>query len=203
MLIRNSFPAGIYYQFLEKFILPGLMRHSIEPNHFTLVGLLLAIVVPFGFYIHPVLGFLFIVLSGLADSIDGIMARNHGMDTDFGAFLDSSMDRISDFFYLFGFWTLFWNSDKIILASSLIFLSFLFSTMISYVKAKAKELKYKCEVGLMERGFRTIYLIIWALLLCILPSIQEAILWTGLALYCALTMLTVTQRIIYIKSQLK
>ena len=139
MHIRNSCPARAYYRILEKFILPGLMRLSIAPNHFTFVGLVLAIFVPFGFYVHPVLGFIFIILSGIADSIDGMMARNHGMDTNFGSFLDSSIDRISDFFYLFGFWTLFWNYERIILASSLVFLSFLFTAMISYVKAKAKE----------------------------------------------------------------
>ncbi len=202
MPIRNSFPAKLFYQVLEKSFLSKLTHHSIKPDHFTLLGLILAIMVPFGFYAHPILGFLFILSSGVADAVDGLMARNHGMDSNFGAFLDSSLDRFSDFFYIFGFWVLFWGSDRMILASTLIFLSLLFASMISYVKAKAEGLGYKCEVGLMERGLRTLFLIVWALLLSLFPSVLEIILWSGLILYSATTLFTVIQRIIYIKSQL-
>jgi len=203
MPIRNSFPAKLFYRVLEKLVLPKLKPYFLRPDHFTLLGLILAVMVPFGFYIHPIFGLLFMILSGTADSIDGLMARNNGMNTDFGAFLDSSLDRFSDFFYLFGFWVLFWGHDKIIIAGSLIFLSLLFTTMISYVKSKAEGLSHKCEVGLMERGLRVIYLMIWALLLSIFPAYFNIILWIGLILYCILTLFTVIQRIVFIRSQLK
>ena len=168
-----------------------------------MLGLGFAAIVPFGFYVHPVFGLLFIMLSGISDVIDGLVARNRGMDSGFGAFLDSSIDRISDFFYLFGFWVLFWKGDRLILASSLIFFSLIFTFMISYLKAKAESLGSTCEKGFMERGVRTVYLLIWALLICIHPSASGPIRWFGLILFVVLTLSTVIQRIVHIRIQLK
>ena len=195
MTLRKSFLAEPYYRWLDKRILPYVNRLTLSPNQFTLVGVLLAAAVPIGFFLHPVVGLLFMLISGFADTLDGLLARRRNVASTFGALLDSTLDRISDFFYIFGFWTLFWNSDRFILASGLIFASSLTTVMISYVKARSEALGGTCSIGWMERGWRTIYLIIWAFLICVLPPLADLILWAGLVLYFVLTSITVLQRI--------
>ncbi|MDP4727134.1 MAG: CDP-alcohol phosphatidyltransferase family protein [Desulfobacterales bacterium] len=195
MTLRKSFLAEPYYRWLDKRILPYVNRLTLSPNQFTLVGVLLAAAVPIGFFLYPVVGLLFMLISGFVDTLDGLLARRRNAASTFGAFLDSTLDRISDFFYIFGFWTLFWNSDRFILASGLIFASSLTTVMISYVKARSEALGGTCSIGWMERGWRTIYLIIWAFLICVLPPLADLILWAGLVLYFVLTSITVLQRI--------
>ena len=171
MALRNSILADYFYRFLKRTHLSKIEDSLLKPNQLTVLGLVLAVFVPFGFYVHPFWGLLFMALSGFADAMDGLVAKNQGINTVFGAFLDSSFDRISDFFYLFGFWVLFWRSEQLIVASALILFSILFTFMISYTKARIEGLGGTCEVGLMERGARTLYLIVWAFLLCILPPV--------------------------------
>jgi CDP-diacylglycerol--glycerol-3-phosphate 3-phosphatidyltransferase len=197
MTLRKSFLSEPYYRWLDKRFLPHVNRLTLSPNQFTLVGLLLAAAVPIGFLLHPFVGLLFMLISGFADTLDGLLARRRNAASVFGAFLDSTLDRISDFFYLFGFWILFWNANRFILASGLIFASSFATVMISYVKARAEALGGTCSIGWMERGWRTIYLIIWAFLICVMPPLVDLILWAGLALYFILTSITVLQRILY------
>ena len=142
-------------------------------------------------------------LSGVADSLVGIMAKKSGSSSQQGAFLDSTLDRISDFFYLGGFWILFRQAAYFHLATALVLTALLLTMMISYVKARAEALGASCKTGLMERGWRTVYLLSWALLICVLPSQRTIILWIGLAAYLLLTLQTVIQRIRHVRSQLK
>jgi CDP-diacylglycerol--glycerol-3-phosphate 3-phosphatidyltransferase len=71
--------------------------------------------------------------------------------------------------------------------------------LVSYVKARAEGLGGSCKTGLMTRAPRVIYLMAWAVLLTLLPASRAAILWSGLAVYTALTILTVIQRIVHVK----
>lgn len=194
MNIRESALAGYIYRFLEKQLLPRTQGIIKRPDHFTILGLVLALLVPVGFFIHPFWGFIFMGLSGLADIMDGLLAKKQNAASARGAFLDSSIDRISDFLYLAGIWVLFLKNEQIVLGSLLVWLSMLSTFMISYVKARAEGLNVRCRKGLMERGLRTVYLVVWALLLSIWPRV----LWAGLVLYCALTAATVIQRILHI-----
>ena len=203
MDLRTSFIGHGYYRLLENRVLPKLNRWRLNPNHLTVAGVTLAALVPAGFYFHPALGFLLMGLSGVADSLDGIMAKNRGTASKQGAFLDSSLDRVSDFFYLAGFWVLFRHEDQFLLATALIFAALLLTSMISYVKARAEALGAGCRVGFMERGWRTVYLLSWALLISLVPSHRSLILWIGLSAYLLLTLQTVTNRIQHIRSQLR
>ncbi len=203
MALRNTLIADLYFRVVNKFIVPQLIHFSISPNQITISGLILALFVPVGFYLHPAVGFFVMGLSAMTDSLDGLIARNQAKESSFGAFLDSSLDRASDFFYLMGFWVLFWDQDAFILASAIIFLNLLCTFMISYLKAKADVLNCTCNVGLLERGLRTVYLLVWALALSILPEYVNEILWVGLVLYALLALLTVFQRINQIHCNLK
>ena len=202
MSLRENSLALIYYRFIDKTFLPVLKNLAITPNQYSLIGLLLAIAVPIGFFLDPGLGLGLIVLSGFADTLDGIIARRRRTASQIGAFIDSTFDRISDFCYLFGIWVLFWQMQGIILSSALIFVSFLMTFMVSYVKARATTLGVSCDIGWMERGYRTLYLIVWVMLICILPGYRNMILWSGLVLYLVLTSATALQRIIQTRSKL-
>jgi len=202
MTLRNSILADYFYRILERALIPKLEHPLVRPNRFTVLGLLFALAVPISFYVHPFWGMLLIGLSGSADALDGLVAKNQRKRTVFGAFLDSSFDRISDCFYLIGFWTLFWEDKRFILATSLIFLSLLFTFMISYSKAKAESLESACEVGFMDRGVRVVFLIAWALILCIFYKNTFIILWSGLVSYCALTLFTLIHRVLYVRARM-
>jgi CDP-diacylglycerol---glycerol-3-phosphate 3-phosphatidyltransferase len=203
MTIRNSHAALLLYRLSEKWLIPILQRHLPNPNQLSLLGLILAMAVPVGFTLHPLGGFVFLCLSGLADVLDGQLARKLDRQSRFGAFWDSSLDRLADFFYLMGFWILFFGHVGQTAATVLIFLSLFFTLMISYVKARAEALGGVCDQGLMDRAIRTLYLIVWALLLGLMPGAYGKILWAGLGLFCLLTLLTVIQRMALVRTSLK
>jgi phosphatidylglycerophosphate synthase len=202
MTLRNSSLAEYYYRAAGKILLARVAKLPLTPNHFTLLGLIVAMLVPLGFWMHPVFGLIFMTVSGGADTLDGWFARQHGTSSKSGAFLDSTADRISDVLYLFGFWILFWDQDGVLLSGSLMFIGVLFTLMISYVKARAEALGGACNVGWMERGWRTLFLILWAFLLCALASSRNRVLWAGLVLYLLLTGTTVVQRIRFARRSL-
>jgi len=69
MVLRKSFLAEPYYRWLDKRILPYVNRLTLSPNQFTLVGVLLAAAVPIGFFLHPVVGLLFMLISNLINNL--------------------------------------------------------------------------------------------------------------------------------------
>jgi CDP-diacylglycerol--glycerol-3-phosphate 3-phosphatidyltransferase len=158
--------------------------------------------VPLGFWAHPFLGFGLIVVSGIADSLDGLMARHQKRSSTWGAFLDSSLDRISDFFYLLGFWVLLSRHAAQVWVTLAVFVCLLLTLLISYTKCRAEALGCRCPVGLMDRGVRVVYLILWALVIGLIPAHETATLWLGLALYALLCLATVIHRIRYIQGQI-
>ncbi len=196
MDLRNSLLARAYFALLDKSLLTWLKKSQISPNQLTLLGLFIAVLVPAGFLLHSWLGFFCLGLSAAADSLDGPLARHRGEQSLLGAFLDSTADRIADFFYLCGFWILFWlQTDKRFLASLLVFSAFLLTVLISYIKARIEGLGGSCNLGLMGRAPRTIYLICWAFLLALFTGQQELLLWSGLILLWLLLLFTVGQRL--------
>ncbi|MCF8105933.1 MAG: CDP-alcohol phosphatidyltransferase family protein [Desulfohalobiaceae bacterium] len=199
MSLRASRMAERYFFLLQELVLPRIPSSLARPNRLTCLGLFFALLAPFGFWLHPFFGFLGIGFSGLADSLDGMAARSRQEGSRYGAFLDSSLDRISDSLYLLGFWVLFWESSFFIAASVGIFIGLVLTLLISYSKARAEGLGGKCSAGLLERDLRVVYLLIWSLVLSFAPG-EMAVLWTGLVLYLVLTMLTVVQRMRHIRT---
>ncbi len=197
MDLRSSKGARLYYNFIDSWLISPVQRFSLGPNSLTYLGMILAALVPLGFCLSPWFGFVLIILSGLADNLDGHLARKMGLQSLYGKFLDSSVDRVSDFFYLIGFMTLFWLSDERgLLFVFLFFLALLLTFMISYTKAKIESLGQECSTGFMDRFVRVAYFLLWALVLSICPGLEKEILWIGLIVYLILTLTTVSQRIL-------
>ncbi len=201
--LRTSSLAAAYYKLLQRYLLSHLRKWGLTPDRLTWAGLLVSMTVPLGFWVHPFLGFILILFSGLADSLDGQMARHENKSSLWGAFLDSSLDRISDFSYLLGFWVLLRQHANPVWATLTVLICILSTMMISYTKARAEGLGLDCPVGFMERGARVTFLLIWALVLTLLPGQSAICLWLGIVLYGALCLATIIQRVRYVRQQIK
>jgi CDP-diacylglycerol---glycerol-3-phosphate 3-phosphatidyltransferase len=126
-------------------------RLGIHPNTITLVGMLLqvGIGVLFGFGYLRLGGVLLLVVSPV-DALDGLLARTLGKQSRFGAFLDSTFDRISDASLILGLAAYdIWRGDY--LSVALLLVATVASMMVSYVRARAEALGFSCKVGLLTR----------------------------------------------------
>lgn len=166
-------------------------RLGISPNAMTLLGLLGstlgAALLALGYI--PAGGWV-ILLSGATDAIDGTMARLRGKTTRFGAFLDSSTDRLEELF-VFGALAIFFalGSDAAGVAAA--FAAAIGSVMVSYTKARAESLGFECKVGLLTRMER--YMVLCPLLILNLPF------WAAVAV-AVLGNFTALQRIWHVYS---
>jgi CDP-diacylglycerol--glycerol-3-phosphate 3-phosphatidyltransferase len=127
------------------------MRFDVSPNLISLVSVGVSfasgILYAYGIFFW---GGVVLLLSGLLDTLDGSIARLRKQSTRFGALLDSTLDRYSDFSVFAGL--LFFYRDHWVFF--IIILSIIGSFMVSYVKARAESLGATRVVGLMQRPER-------------------------------------------------
>lgn len=165
-----------------------------NPNAFTILGFFATIVAAL-FLLRErwVATGLMIILSGLFDLFDGVIARKLGRVTLLGGFLDSVLDRYSDLLLLLALLIHYLKNGR----SDLVVLTFIVTlgtVLIPYVRAKAESLQVACTVGLMERAERIILLSAGALF-----QWMEPVLW----ILAILTHFTVLQRIYYVWKKLR
>ncbi|HEX6968717.1 MAG TPA: CDP-alcohol phosphatidyltransferase family protein [Micromonosporaceae bacterium] len=143
----------------------GLLNLGVSPNTVTVVGAAGVLVGALGFGArgHLVPAALITAFFALTDLLDGTMARLRGGSTRFGAFLDSSLDRIADgaIFGAVAYW-LATRQDRWGLVAALLCL--VTGQVVSYVKARAEGLGMRCDVGLVERPERLLTIGVGALL---------------------------------------
>jgi CDP-diacylglycerol---glycerol-3-phosphate 3-phosphatidyltransferase len=139
---------------------------KITPTILTILGFLVGLVSVFYIWRGNFLyGAAFILLSGIIDTFDGTLARTAGKTSDFGALLDSTLDRYIEFVIILGLFGYFANSGdhNTILFQVLSLFALIGSTMVSYVKARGESLSYDCNVGIFQRPLRII-IFVFALL---------------------------------------
>lgn len=171
----------------------ALGRAGVGPNAITAAGVIIQCVTA-ALIVRgrlPAAG-LVAIAAGAADLADGAVAKARGLQSRFGALLDSSADRASDAL-VFGAlaWLYSGRPDerwKAMLALATLVASFL----VSYVKARAEGLGYECNVGIVERAERMI-LIIVGLLFGIVPVV--------LVILLVLSVVTLFQRIGHVWGQ--
>jgi CDP-diacylglycerol--glycerol-3-phosphate 3-phosphatidyltransferase len=137
-----------------------LVRKRIHPNILTTLGFLATCSGALAFTWHHVrtAGF-FVLLGGLFDILDGRVARLSGLGSKFGAFYDSTLDRISEIAVYFGILTLYNSYRQHLGDVGMIYLTMLAmagSLMISYTRARAEAMGLDCRVGLMPRAERIV-----------------------------------------------
>ena len=171
-----------------------ISEKKFTPNQLTLMGLALNFLAGWvyssGFFL---LAGLLVLAAGLGDLLDGPVARLTGKTSNFGAFLDSTVDRYSDFF-LFGGVAFYYATEELWLWF-LITLGILLGTFVtSYAKARAESLMPACSVGFLERAERVLLLALGSLIPPLLP-------WVLVFLFLG-TNATAIQRILFVRKSL-
>lgn len=177
-----------------------LARTRITPDALTLTGtagvvLGSALLLGRGVFFW---GVVVVSVFSLTDMLDGALARARGSGSIWGAFLDSTMDRVGDaaVFGSLAFWFARGGHAPVLSVVALICLTA--GAVTSYVKARAESLGMTCNVGLAERAERLIVvLLVTGLDGLGLPYVQAVGLW----LLAAATVLTVAQRLAAVHRQ--
>jgi CDP-diacylglycerol---glycerol-3-phosphate 3-phosphatidyltransferase len=198
MASLESLRGGVYG--IIKPLIDVLVRHRVHPNLLTTLGFVATLGAGMAFHQHYVraAGFL-ILLGGFFDILDGRVARLTGLGSKFGAFYDSTLDRISEIVVFMGILSLY-NSYRQELGDVgmiyLVMLAMAGSLMISYTRARAEALGLDCKVGLMPRAERVV--LIGAAALFFGQAWDGLVLKAVIVILAVLTNLTAFQRIVWV-----
>ena len=178
----------------------ALARMGVTPNVITIVGTIGVVAGAFGLYPPGELfwGTVLITVFVLFDMLDGVVARVTGGGTTWGAFLDSTLDRVADAAIFAGL--MLWlagKGDDLPLAVLTLY-CLVSGALVSYAKARAEGLGLTCDVGVAERGERILVVLV-AIGLDGL-GVPYA-LPTGLWLLAAASTVTVVQRFAVVRRQ--
>jgi len=199
--IKDGYTTGA--RTLASRSMTGLARTRVTPNALTAAGILLcataSILVLFESR-HEILffwlGAVVFVVGSLLDILDGALARAGGKTTPFGAFLDSTTDRMSEAFVL-GAIALVFSRDGETWALALTIAAIAGSLLVSYTRARAEAIGLKGDVGIGSRAERVV-VITGGLVLA-----PWGVLPWAIALLAATAWPTVVQRIVSVRRQLR
>jgi len=177
-----------------------LIRAGVRPNSITTVGtglvLVSAIVYATG---HIRIGGLLLLLSGVADTLDGQVARGGAMVTKFGAFYDSTLDRVGDGATFIGIGAFLLSAPDVAYRTPAVILcmvAILGSLLVSYARARAEGLGLDCKVGIAQRAERILGLGVASL---VFGAGRHALLLEAIvALLAVASLITVVQRFVYV-----
>lgn len=176
-----------YRDFLQKIIyviinpvIKGMIKIGFTPNLVTTTGFVLNLVAA-GMFLYAANEFTdsttivgwsggVILFAGLFDMMDGRLARMGNMSSKFGALWDSTLDRYSELFTLFGV-AMYLILNGWIISGIVTFFAMVGSVMVSYVRARAEGLGIECKVGLMQRPERVVLTSLGAILCGIFDNI--------------------------------
>ncbi|NVM34671.1 MAG: CDP-alcohol phosphatidyltransferase family protein [Candidatus Lokiarchaeota archaeon] len=177
-------------KFSAKLLFPlGKKLVKVPANYFTLFGLISAIITFFGFIFQfLIIIIVFLFITEFFDQLDGVVARLQG-PTTLGGFLDSTLDRIGDFFLFIGVILGGYTTIEI----GLIVLIGAFLTSYTRAKIEALGVDNLYGVGIIERTDRVPILFIGAI---VQIWFSTALWWTMIILAIG-TNITVIQRIIF------
>ncbi|MCX7794833.1 MAG: CDP-alcohol phosphatidyltransferase family protein [Thermodesulfovibrionales bacterium] len=134
------------------------LKIKIHPNVLSITGFLITLISAFLIPLSPFYSGMLLFVGGFFDMLDGIVARNRNLVSRFGAFLDSTLDRLSDALLFTGVAVLFYLRDEVN-HSLLSLLCLIFSFLVSYTRARIEGLGGECRIGLAERPERILILI--------------------------------------------
>jgi CDP-diacylglycerol--glycerol-3-phosphate 3-phosphatidyltransferase len=179
-----------------------LIESRLTPNAISLTGfalnLLAAALVWERLYF---LGGVAFVVGSVMDTLDGRYSRMSGKGTPFGAFLDSTLDRIEEGIVLTAVAADFAREGRSGAAAAVV-VAVLASLMVSYTRARAEALGVECKVGIATRPVRVVILAI-GLIFAKGASLGDfSLLAPAVYVLAALSVITVTQRIWHVKRTL-
>jgi len=190
-------------QELRSFTRDSLIESRLTPNAISMTGLVLnlaaaVLVVEKLFF----LGGVAFIVGSIMDTLDGRYSRMSGKGSPFGAFLDSTLDRIEEGIVLTAVaWYFAERGDEI--AASACVLVVLGSLMVSYTRARAEALGVECKVGLATRPVRVVILSIGLVFAKGAGLGDFELLAPAIYVMVALTALTVVQRVWHVRGELQ
>ena len=171
-----------------------LARTNITPSILTWLGFAItigaAVLIATGWLL---LAGIVVLLAGFFDMLDGALARYTNQVTRYGAFLDSTLDRVAEAMLLLGvlIWYLFQPYAVGIL---LVVVALISAQLVSYIRARAEALDLECQVGLFTRPERLIVLAIGLLIGQVTIALGIVILFS---------LVTIGQRSLHVWKQIK
>jgi len=173
-----------------------LIESRLTPNAISLTGLVLNVVAAVLVWNELFIpGGIAFIVGSVCDTLDGRYSRMSGKGTPFGAFLDSTLDRIEEGIVLTAIAVTFVDDGER-LATAAVVVAVLASLLVSYTRARAEALGVECKVGIANRAVRVVILSIGILLADI------GVLEYAVYVLAALGTVTVLQRIFHVRRQL-
>jgi CDP-diacylglycerol--glycerol-3-phosphate 3-phosphatidyltransferase len=180
-----------------------LIESRLTPNAISLTGFALCVVAAVliwqGWWIAGGIAF---IVGSVCDTLDGRYSRMSGKASPFGAFLDSTLDRVEEGVVLAAVAYQFSrDGDLTVIASNdvavaVVVVAVIASIMVSYTRARAEALGVECKVGIADRAFRVVVLSA-GLVFGDLKAIEPAV-WV----LAIMAVFTVFQRIFHVRSEL-
>jgi CDP-diacylglycerol--glycerol-3-phosphate 3-phosphatidyltransferase len=178
-----------------------LLAWGVTPDAVTATGTLGVVAAALALFPggHLLVGTLVITFFVLTDTIDGALARKRGTTSSFGAWLDSTCDRVADgaVFGGLALWYAGRGDDDVLLAVTLFVL--VSSLVVSYEKARAEGLGMSCDVGIAERPERLIITLAATGLVGL--GVPDVLLAVALWLLAVLSLVTMVQRLREVRRQ--
>jgi CDP-diacylglycerol--glycerol-3-phosphate 3-phosphatidyltransferase len=180
----------------------ALIESRLTPNAISMVGLVgnLAAAVLVTQRLFFLAGIAFI-LGSVMDTLDGRYSRMSGKGTPFGAFLDSTLDRIEEGIVLTTV-AAYFSSRGMDFAVAACVLAVLGSLMVSYTRARAEALGVECKVGLATRAVRVVILSAGLVFAKGASILDVDLLAPAVYVLAVLTVITVFQRVFHVRKAL-
>jgi CDP-diacylglycerol---glycerol-3-phosphate 3-phosphatidyltransferase len=181
-----------------------LEEAKVTPDALTISGVALCIAgsvavffeyLGWGFYW---LGAVLFVVGSVLDILDGALARSRGIGSPFGAFLDSTVDRVGEGFMIGAIGLVLMRHDQM-WGVALAFAAVAGSFLVSYARARAEALGLRGDVGLGSRAERVVVITTGL----VLAPVNDLVLPATMALLATTAWMTVVQRILFVRKQLR
>jgi CDP-diacylglycerol--glycerol-3-phosphate 3-phosphatidyltransferase len=180
----------------------ALIESRLTPNAISLTGLFLNVVAAVLVWEKLFfLGGVAFIVGSIMDTLDGRYSRMSGKGTPFGAFLDSTLDRIEEGIVLTAVAGYFATAGDRVAAAAVV-VAVLASLMVSYTRARAEALGVECKVGIATRPVRVVILSI-GLVFAKGASLGDfSLLRASVYTLAALSVVTVAQRVWHVRAAL-
>ena len=174
-----------------------LIESRLTPNAISITGLVGNLIAAVLILEHDfVLAGVAFILGSVCDTLDGRYSRMSGKGTSFGAFLDSTLDRMEEGVVLAAVAFQFSEAGKDTAVAAVV-VAVLASLMVSYTRARAEALGVECKVGIADRAVRVVVLSA-GLVFGDLKAIEPAVY-----VLAAMAIITVFQRIFHVRAELR
>lgn len=179
----------------------ALVRLGVSADAVTLVGTIGVAVGALSLYPtgHLLAGTVVITAFVFSDTVDGIMARATGRSSSWGAYLDSTLDRVGDAAVFMGLVLWFTGRGDDRLTAVLALTCLVLGSVVSYAKARAEGLGMTANVGIAERADRLVAVLVATGFVGL--GLPRVVLTVVLALLALASLITVVQRMLMVRRQ--